>query len=182
MKKMELPTAAGEVDYKEYGIWADRQFCEQCQMNKPCHLMKYMSAAYFCFVPLLKQTVTRFLVCEECGHEREIPKADYMEIRQRQHERLENGMFPKEIIERDIGFKKTECRGKLISLLFALIFMPIMLGIVFSIDWDWNNMMSDMQMLGFFVLLLTVYTFIPLIYSAWDYFKSKKELKLYKRG
>jgi len=124
--------------------------------------MKYMSAAYFCFVPLLKQTVTRFLVCEECGHEREIAKADYMEIRQRQHERLENGMFPKEIIERDIGFKKTECRGKWISLLFALIFMPIMLG--------------------FFVLLLTVYTFIPLIYSAWDYFKSKKELKLYKRG
>ena len=162
MKKMEVPTAAGEVDYKEYDIWADRQFCEQCQMNKPCHLMKYMSAAYFCFVPLLKQTVTRFLVCEECGHEREIAKADYMEIRQRQHERLENGMFPKEIIERDIGFKKTECRGKLISLLFALIFMPIMLG--------------------FFVLLLTVYTFIPLIYSAWDYFKSKKELKLYKRG
>jgi len=159
---MEVPTAAGEVDYKEYDIWADRQFCEQCQMNKPCHLMKYMSAAYFCFVPLLKQTVTRFLVCEECGHEREIPKADYMEIRQRQHERLENGMFPKEIIERDIGFKKTECRGKWISLLFALIFMPIMLG--------------------FFVLLLTVYTFIPLIYSAWDYFKSKKELKLYKRG
>ena len=129
----------------------------------------------------MKHTVTRFLVCEECGHEREIPKADYMEIRQRQHERLENGMFPEEIIERDIECKKTECREKLISLIFALIFMPLMLRIVFSIEWDWNNMMSDMQMLGFFILLLTVYTFFPLMYSAWDYFKSKKELKLYKR-
>ena len=181
MKKMEVPEAVGEVDYKEYDIWADRQFCEQCQMNKPCHLMQYISAAYFCFVPLLKHTVTKFLVNEEFGHERENPKADYMEIRQRQHERLENGMFPEEIIERDIECKKTECREKLISLIFALIFMPLMLRIVFSIEWDWNNMMSDMQMLGFFILLLTVYTFFPLMYSAWDYFKSKKELKLYKR-
>ena len=182
MKNMEVPAAADEVDYEYYDIWADKQFCEQCQMNRPSYLSQWIIAGYFCFVPIYKQTVTRWVICEDCGYKKEISKADYREIWQIQHERLKDGVFPHDIIERDRECKKTECRGKLISFIFSLILMPLMIGVVFSIKWDWGNMTSDMKMLGFFVLLLTVYTFIPPIYSAWDYFKSKKELKLYKRS
>ena len=71
MKNMEVPEAIGEVEYKEYDIWADICFCEQCRMNRPSHLSQfivrilYFTSDGICIFPLILSSKDYFKAKKE---------------------------------------------------------------------------------------------------------------------
>ena len=154
----------GEADKD---IWVKKEHCPRCKVAKDFHLYKSKFKVDVCWIPMLRITTQRALVCEGCMNETELTAREYGKIRREQYKKLKKGEFPDDVVFDNYSPKEIGFVGRIIKLIIVALWSCQMVS---KNEWDLSK---------FYILFLTV--ILPCVLTIKNSIPVFKKRKAYKK-
>ena len=101
-------------------IWAGHHNCPTCGGIRNLYLKRVNTEITAFFIPILTFSTKWAIVCEGCDHYKQLKRKEYLALRKEQIQKLEQGLFPAELVKRDYEPKKLKLGWKLAGFLGSL--------------------------------------------------------------